>query len=115
MSQPYPPQQPHPVPPYHLVQYPPQPRNGLGTAGFVLGLVGVIFSVIPVIGVVAWFLVLPGLVLAAVGLSQAHKGVATNKGLAVAGLVLSIVGLAFCVLYATAFAAAVSAPTVVHP
>jgi hypothetical protein len=44
------------------------PRNGLGTAGFVLGLVGLLLSFIPLIGVVAWPLVILGLVLSIVGI-----------------------------------------------
>jgi hypothetical protein len=80
-----------------------QPSNGLGTAGFVLGLIGLLFSFIPVIGVVAWPLVILGIVFSAVGMGKASKGRATNKGLAIAGLVLSIVGLAICVVWAAAF------------
>lgn len=80
-----------------------QPRNGLGTAGFVLGLVGMIFSFIPIIGVVAWPLVILGLVFSALGYARTRSGRATNKGLAIAGVILSIIGLVFCVLYLTAF------------
>ncbi|MGH3812224.1 MAG: DUF4352 domain-containing protein [Pseudonocardiaceae bacterium] len=92
-------------------QPPGQPKNGLGTAGFILGLIGAIFSLIPIIGVIAWFLVIPGLVLAAVGFARTRKGEATNAGLAIAGIVLSLVGLLFCILYAAAFATAVSDAT----
>jgi hypothetical protein len=85
-----------------------QPKNGLGTTGFILGLIGAIFSLIPIIGVVAWFLVIPGLVLASVGFARTRKGEADNTGLAIAGIVLSLVGLLFCILYAAVFATAVS-------
>lgn len=89
--------------------YPPQPvtqpRNGVGTAGFVLGLVGLLFSFIPIVGVVAWPLVILGLVLSLVGLARANKGVATNKGLAIAGAVLSALGLLVCVLWTLFFGA----------
>jgi hypothetical protein len=90
-------------PPQQVVQ----PRNGVGTAGFVLGLVGLLFSFIPIIGVVAWPLVIVGLVLSIVGISRASKGIANNRGLAVAGAVLSAIGLAVCVLW-TAFFGAVA-------
>lgn len=82
------------------------PRNGLGTAGFVLGLVGLVFSFIPIIGVVAWPMVILGLIFGAVGYSRCRSGRATNKGLSIAAVVLSIVGLLVCILYATAFAKA---------
>lgn len=69
------------------------PRNGLGLAGFILGLIGILVSFIPVVGVVAWPLVIVGLVLSIVGFMRVNKGVANNKGLAIAGMVLSVVGL----------------------
>jgi len=83
-----------------------QPRNGLGTAGFVLGLIGLLFSVIPLIGVVAWPLVILGLVFSLVGFSRGRGGQATNKGLALAGAILSAIGMLICILYVTAFAKA---------
>lgn len=91
--------------------YPPQqsvaPQNGLGTAGFVLGLIGLIFSPIPVIGVVAWPLVILGLIFSIIGVSRAGSGRATNKGLAIAGVVLSAIGLVICVLWVAVFSKAV--------
>lgn len=79
------------------------PENGLGTAGFVLGLIGLIFSPIPLIGVIAWPLVILGLIFALIGLGRARRGRATNLGLAVAGVVLSSIGLVICILWAAAF------------
>ena len=58
-----------------------QPRNGLGTAGFVVGLVGLIFSPIPFVGVIAWPLVVLGVIFSALGFARARSGAATNKGL----------------------------------
>jgi hypothetical protein len=88
--------------------YPPQttpaaPRNGLGTAGFVLGLVGLLIAIIPIVGIVAWPMVILGLIFSIIGFTRARKGVATNKGLAIAGIVLSALGLLVCVLWAAAF------------
>lgn len=76
-----------------------KPSNGLGTAGFVVGLIGLLFSFIPLIGVVAWPLVILGIIFSAIGISKATKGRATNKGLAIAGLVVSIAGLVVCILW----------------
>jgi hypothetical protein len=81
-------------------QAPERPSNGLGTAGFVVGIIGLVFSFIPIIGVVAWPLVILGVIFSAVGIGRASKGRATNKGLAIAGLVVSIVGLVMCILWA---------------
>lgn len=76
-----------------------RPSNGLGTAGFVVGLIGLVFSFIPLIGVIAWPLVILGTIFSAVGIGNASKGRATNKGMAIAGLVVSLVGLVICILW----------------
>jgi hypothetical protein len=81
-------------------QAPAKPSNGLGLTGFVIGLVGLVLSFIPLIGVVAWPLVILGIIFSAIGISKAAKGRATNKGMAITGLVVSIVGLVVCVLWA---------------
>lgn len=91
-----------PYPPAQAQYAPPQPRNGLGTAGFVLGLVGLVLSPIPLIGVVAWPLVIIGLVLSAIGFARTRKGIATNKGLAITGMVTSIIGLVICIVWVVA-------------
>jgi hypothetical protein len=83
-------------------------QNGVGTAGFVLGLVGFLLSFIPIIGLVAWPLVILGLVLGLIGVARARKGRATNRGLAIAGVVLSVLGLVVCVLWAAVFGVAVN-------
>ncbi|MEJ2856117.1 MULTISPECIES: MmpS family transport accessory protein [unclassified Saccharothrix] len=92
-----------PVPPTAPVP----PRNGLGTAGFVLGVVGLVLSPVPFIGVVAWPLVVLGLIFSAVGIARVSKGKATNKGLSIAGVVASVLGLAVCITWVFIFNAAV--------
>jgi Domain of unknown function (DUF4352) len=103
----YMPQYPPPGPGYYPPP-PPPPQNGFGTAAFVLGLIGLLFSFIPIIGVIAWPLVLLALIFSAIGLSRSRAGRATNKGLTIAGLVCAVLGLGICVVYAAAFSAAVS-------
>lgn len=88
-------------PPHHN-----QPRNGLGTAGFVVGLVGLVFAFIPIVGVVAWPMVIVGLVLSIIGVVRVHHGHATNKGLSIAGIAVSAAGLVICVLWLAAFGSA---------
>ncbi|RZQ65940.1 DUF4190 domain-containing protein [Amycolatopsis suaedae] len=85
-----------------------QPKNGLGTAGFVLGLVGLIFAFIPLIGVVAWPLTILGLIFGIIGTLRANRGQASNKGMAITAVVLSAIGLAICVIWTAAFGKAVS-------
>ena len=84
------------------------PRNGLGTTGFVLGLLGLLFSFVPIVGVVAWPLVILGLIFSLIGFVRTRSGRATNKGLAIAGVVLSVVGLVICIVWAAGFSKAAS-------
>jgi Mycobacterium membrane protein len=84
---------------YESQQRTQSPSNGLGTTGFVLGLVGLVLSPIPFVGVVAWPLVVLGIVFSAIGIARTRSGKATNKGLSIAGLVLSILGLGVCIVW----------------
>jgi hypothetical protein len=84
---------------------PPMPQNGLGIGGFVTGLIGLLFSFIPIVGVIAWPLVIIGLVLSILGFNRARSGKAGGKGLSIAGIVVSAVGLVISILYALVFGA----------
>ncbi|MDR1603130.1 MAG: DUF4339 domain-containing protein [Tannerella sp.] len=65
--------------------------NGVGTAGFVLALVGLFLGWIPVLGWLSWLI---GLILSFVGIFK------EPKGLAIAGLVISCLGLIVLLLIA---------------
>ncbi len=58
--------------------------NGVGTAGFVLSLIALVFGWIPFLG---WILWLVGFVLSLVGIFK------KPRGLAIAGLVISLIGI----------------------
>lgn len=63
--------------------------KGLAIAGLVLGIIALVFSFVPCLGMYA---AVPGfiaIILSAIGLAQASKGGA-SKGLAIAALVISI-------------------------
>ena len=85
-----------------------QPRNGLGVTSLVLGILALLGSWVPVVGVVAGILAVVGLVLGIVGMRRARRGEATNRGVALAGTILSalalLVAIVTTVLYATVFA-----------
>ena len=69
--------------PWQPYVQPMQPRtNGMGTAGFVLSLVGVFLGWIPLIGWLIWLL---GAIFSFIGLFRAPRG------LAVAGTIISLV------------------------
>ena len=74
-------------------QAPVKESNGIGVAGFVLALVAVFLGWIPFLGWILWLL---GLILSFVGIFR------NPKGLAIAGLVISLIGL---ILLITVFGA----------
>ncbi len=67
--------------------------NGVGTAGFVLALIAIFLGWVPFLGWVLWLL---GLILSFVGVFK------QPKGLAIAGLVISLIGI---ILLITVFGA----------
>jgi hypothetical protein len=72
--------------------YPPpvsHPRNGLGTAALVLGIIGLLASVLV-------FGAIPGLIaiiLGFIALGRVRRGEATNRGASIAGIVLGFLSL----------------------
>lgn len=66
----------------------------MGVASLVLGIVGLVFSFIPCLGMYGIGLTIPGVVLGAIAISKAKKNNGQGKGLAIAGLVCSIIGSA---------------------
>jgi hypothetical protein len=99
----------HAAQPYGYAPAPQQqPGNGIGIAGFVCGLVGLILCWVPWFGAL---LGLVGIVLSGIGISQGKKNGA-SIGLAVAGLVCGILAvLAFVLLLAFVFSVASSLST----
>jgi hypothetical protein len=71
----------------------PQARNGMGVTALVLGLVGVVLGLAVVLFWLAWLPALLAVVFGFVGLSQARKGMATNRPMALTGVILGGVGL----------------------
>ncbi|MFO0863335.1 MAG: hypothetical protein U0744_01510 [Gemmataceae bacterium] len=73
--------------------------NGLAIAGMVLGIVGVVLVWIPCIGqILAIVLGIVGAALSGIGLAQANKS-GSGKGMALTGLILSILAMLVAVLY----------------
>jgi hypothetical protein len=76
------------------------PGNGLGVAGFVTGLLGLLFCWVPFLGVL---LALLGVILGGVGIATGKKKGAPT-GLAIAGLVLGIIALIPAIILISAVA-----------
>jgi hypothetical protein len=70
---------------------PARPRNGFGTAALVTGIIGLVLAVLVIglpFGVAA-------VVLGVIGLRLAGRGEATNRGVAIGGIVTGILAIAF--------------------
>jgi hypothetical protein len=81
-------QAPMPAPGYggsQAVAYGARPANGMGTAALVMGILGIIM--LPIV-----FSIL-AIIFGSVGIGRANRGAATNKGVAIAGLVLGLIGI----------------------
>ncbi|WP_308101585.1 DUF4352 domain-containing protein [Streptomyces sp. S07_1.15] len=89
----YGPPQGAPVPPPAL-----PPRNGLGTAALILGIIGVVTGVIPFMFWLGGILGIIALLLGLSGRGKAKRGEATNKGTATAGAVLGPVAVVLSVV-----------------
>lgn len=79
------------------------PRNGMGGASFVLGVVALVFAFVPIVGE---FVAAPAALLAVAcglaGLGRVWRGVATNGAEAVAGSLLGTVAGIFLLLVTAA-------------
>jgi hypothetical protein len=64
--------------------------KGLGTAGMVIGIVALVWAVIPLFGAGAWWLAIVGLVLSIVAFFMANSGNNPKKGMIIAGIVLGV-------------------------
>ncbi|MCK4663992.1 MAG: hypothetical protein KAT68_14080 [Bacteroidales bacterium] len=67
--------------------------QGLGIAGFILGIVALVISFIPCLGMFAIYPGIIAVILSAIAFSQANK-VGGSKGLIIAALIVSIIGTA---------------------
>ena len=68
--------------------------NGIGTAGFLVALMGVLFSWLPGVNLILWFL---GLLLSFIGIFK------RPRGLAIAGFIISFVNLIVILVIILAF------------
>ena len=89
--------------PQYAAQAPQKPMNGVGLAGMIVGILSYIFCWVPVLD---FILGLVGVILSGVGMSR--KANYRLNGFAVAGLVLSIIGLFIGLIYMIVFFVALS-------
>jgi hypothetical protein len=80
------------------------PKNGLGTASFVIGLAAAVVGLGPIIGAI--FSIPAGVVGLALGLANIGRlraKTATNKWMTISGLVLCALGITFGIISAVLF------------
>jgi hypothetical protein len=112
------PQQPYQQQPYgqqsHGYGYspppaPPAPSNGLGTTALVLGILSILLAFVPILGFVSYPLAILGIVFGLVGLRRVGRRVATNRGVALAGLISSVLGFVLVIVSTVAYVGALNA------
>ena len=80
----------------------PAPTNGLAVTSMVLGIVSIVFLCL---GAFGGIITLPagiaGIIFGAIGLNQIGKGTfsSASRGMAIAGLITSIIGFAIAVIF----------------
>lgn len=72
-------------------------KNGIGTAGFILALIGLIFCWVPILDWILWFL---GVLFSFIGVFK------KPRGLAITGLIISFIGVIIIITVIGAVAAA---------
>lgn len=77
-----------------LAPPPPEPKNGLGLTALILGLIGLLFSLVPLTGFIAVGLGITGLALGLAGYGRIRHDRATNKKTTIVGLIASTVAVA---------------------
>lgn len=81
--------------------------KGLGMAGMIIGIVALVWAIIPVIGAAAWWLAVVGLILSVIAFFMAKSGGNPKKGGIVAGIILNVVALALAIYWITQLVAVV--------
>lgn len=82
---------------------PPTAGSGAAVASLVLGIIGLICSIIPIIGLISWLIAPAALVTGLLGLKSE-----TNRGTAIGGLVTGGIALIICILWLLLFGAALA-------
>lgn len=71
----------------------PAPKSAMGITGFVLGVIALLTSFIPIVNNFSFFLALPGVVFAVIGVVAGVRGTRSGRGLSIAGLVVSVISI----------------------
>ena len=89
----------------------PSPKSAMGITGFVLGIIALLTSAIPIVNNFSFFLALLGIVFAIVGIVAGVRGTRSGKGLSIAALILGIVAVVVVLASQAAYGAAITSAT----
>jgi len=110
--QPYPPYAApppgYPVQPGQQFVYVSEPRNGLGLASIILGILGLLFGLVPLTGFIAFGLGAVAVILALANRGRLKRGRATNRKTTWAGLITGFLAIALGIVGMVIFFDAVS-------
>jgi hypothetical protein len=73
--------------------------KGLGMAGMIIGIVALVWSIIPLLGAGAWWLALVGLILSIVAFFMAKNGGNPKRGAMLAGIIMNVVAIALAAFW----------------
>jgi ABC-type uncharacterized transport system permease subunit len=73
--------------------------KGLGLAGMIIGIVALIWAIIPLLGAAAWWMALTGLILSVVAFFMAKNGNNPKKGMIITGIILNVVALCLAIFW----------------
>src|SRR5688572_10145843 len=82
--------------------------KGLGMAGMIIGIVALVWAIIPYVGAAAWWLALVGLILSIVAFFMAKNGNKPKRVGIIAGIIMNFVALALAAYWIYALASAVT-------
>ena len=83
--------------------------KGLGMAGMIIGIVALVWSIIPLLGAGALWIAVIGLILSIIAFFMAKSGNNPNKGMIIAGVVMNVIALALAIFWAYKIASSMGA------
>ncbi|MDX2174127.1 MAG: hypothetical protein SFY56_13575 [Bacteroidota bacterium] len=73
--------------------------KGLGTAGMIIGIVALVWAIIPLVGAAAWWLALVGFILSLVAFFMAKKNNNPKRGAMLAGIIMNVIALGLAIFW----------------
>lgn len=95
-----------PAPQTTAAAAPPQPRNGMGTAALVLGIVGVVFAFVPFMWWLGCILGILATIFGFIGRGRVKRSQASNRGASLTGVITGLAAIVISTVMFVLFVAA---------